>query len=164
MVETDDYVNIKFLDEIRAKKPVGIYWLQSISIKLFDKNDAASYRYISVLGAFITILMIWLFSKNLYGEKVSFFILCFSIVNLLFLFESHIAKTDSFLLGLICIQQFCLFKIILNKKHNNLIYRGFPVLMWLAISSGILIKGPVPIIIFILTIFSFLILTKDFQY
>ena len=156
MVESNDYVNIKFLDEIRAKKPIGIYWLQSISIKLFDKNDVASYRYISIVGAFITILMIWFFSKNLYGFKESFFIICFSIMNLLFLFESHIAKTDSFLLGLICIQQFYLYKIILNKKNIDLESNLFPILMWISISAGVLIKGPISIVIFVLTIISFL--------
>ena len=163
MVESNDYVNIKFLDEIRAKKPIGIYWLQSISIKLFDKNDVASYRYISIVGAFITILMIWFFSKNLYGFKESFFIICFSIMNLLFLFESHIAKTDSFLLGLICIQQFYLYKIILNKKNIDLESNLFPILMWISISAGVLIKGPISIVIFVLTIISFLTLTRDFS-
>ena len=28
MLEGNDYINIKFQDEIRAKKPVGIYWLR----------------------------------------------------------------------------------------------------------------------------------------
>lgn len=162
MVEDDDYVNIKFLDEIRAKKPIGIYWLQSFSIKLFGENDIVSYRYVSIFGAFITILMIWFFSKNLYGSKEAFLITCLSITNLLFLFEAHIAKTDSFLLGLICVQQFCLFKIILNQK-NNFINNIIPILMWIVISFGILIKGPISVIILILTILSFSTLTRDFS-
>ena len=29
MVETGDYVDIRFQDEVRYKKPVGIYWLQA---------------------------------------------------------------------------------------------------------------------------------------
>src|SRR5262245_54217800 len=28
MVESGDYVDIRFQDEVRYKKPVGIYWLQ----------------------------------------------------------------------------------------------------------------------------------------
>ena len=35
MIETNDYINIKFLDEIRAKKPIGIYWAQSIFANIF---------------------------------------------------------------------------------------------------------------------------------
>src|SRR5262245_22984395 len=29
MVETGDYVDIRYQDEVRYKKPVGIYWLQA---------------------------------------------------------------------------------------------------------------------------------------
>ncbi|HWX82550.1 MAG TPA: glycosyl transferase, partial [Xanthobacteraceae bacterium] len=29
MVETGDFVDIRFQDDVRYKKPVGIYWLQS---------------------------------------------------------------------------------------------------------------------------------------
>src|SRR5581483_2748339 len=32
MVETGDYVDIRFQDEVRYKKPVGIYWLQAAAV------------------------------------------------------------------------------------------------------------------------------------
>ena len=33
MVETGDFVDIRFQDEVRYKKPVGIYWLQSAAVE-----------------------------------------------------------------------------------------------------------------------------------
>ena len=33
MVETGDYVDIRFQDEVRYKKPVGIYWLQAAAVE-----------------------------------------------------------------------------------------------------------------------------------
>ena len=33
MLETGDYVDIRFQDEVRYKKPVGIYWLQAVAVK-----------------------------------------------------------------------------------------------------------------------------------
>jgi 4-amino-4-deoxy-L-arabinose transferase-like glycosyltransferase len=33
MVESGDYIDIRFQDEVRYKKPVGIYWLQSGVVK-----------------------------------------------------------------------------------------------------------------------------------
>src|SRR4029453_6485434 len=33
MVENGDYVDIRFQDEVRYKKPVGIYWLQAAVVK-----------------------------------------------------------------------------------------------------------------------------------
>src|ERR1700693_4331390 len=33
MVETGDFVDIRFQDDVRYKKPVGIYWLQSAAVE-----------------------------------------------------------------------------------------------------------------------------------
>src|SRR6266511_4344086 len=33
MIETGDYVDIRFQDESRYKKPAGIYWLQALAVK-----------------------------------------------------------------------------------------------------------------------------------
>src|SRR3954453_17108229 len=33
MVETGDFVDIRFQDEVRYKKPVGIYWLQAAAVE-----------------------------------------------------------------------------------------------------------------------------------
>src|ERR1700759_5485102 len=32
MIETGDYIDIRFQDEVRYKKPVGIYWLQAAAV------------------------------------------------------------------------------------------------------------------------------------
>src|SRR6202041_4076192 len=34
MVESGDFVDIRFQDEVRYKKPVGIYWLQSAAVEI----------------------------------------------------------------------------------------------------------------------------------
>ena len=34
MVENNNYLSIKFQEEYRSKKPIGIYWLQAFSINL----------------------------------------------------------------------------------------------------------------------------------
>jgi len=36
MIETGDYVDIRFQDEARYKKPVGIYWLQAAAVDLAE--------------------------------------------------------------------------------------------------------------------------------
>ena len=33
MIESGDFVDIRFQDEVRYKKPVGIYWLQAAVVK-----------------------------------------------------------------------------------------------------------------------------------
>jgi len=50
MLESGDYVDIRFQDEVRYKKPVGIYWLQ-----------AAVVRTASALGFERALTTIWLY-------------------------------------------------------------------------------------------------------
>ena len=50
MLTSGDYITPRFMDELRAKKPIGIYWLQSVSATLFGHADIASYRFPSLVG------------------------------------------------------------------------------------------------------------------
>src|SRR6516162_4413871 len=64
MVESGDYVDIRFQDEVRYKKPVGIYWLQAGVVKAASAlgfPDALStiwlYRIPSLVGAIGAVLL-----------------------------------------------------------------------------------------------------------
>ena len=161
MIETNDYINIKFLDEIRAKKPIGIYWAQSIFANIFGEDKISSYRYVSTLGALITILVLWKFSQILFGQKACLFVVSASMISLLFIFESHVAKTDTLLLSFITFQQYLLLKIILNKKKSILFDLIIPISMWLVLGVGFLIKGPISLVVFIFTLSSYVLWSKD---
>src|SRR5262245_12138856 len=50
MVETGDYIDIRYQDEVRYKKPVGIYWLQAGVVKTA-----------SALGVRDALTTIWLY-------------------------------------------------------------------------------------------------------
>src|ERR1700689_1835492 len=58
MIETGDYVDIRYQDDVRYRKPVGIYWLQAAVVKtaeIFRFPEARTtiwlYRVPSLLGA-----------------------------------------------------------------------------------------------------------------
>src|SRR5262249_59133072 len=60
MIETGDYVDIRFQDESRYKKPVGIYWLQAGFVKFGEAVGVPRahtriwlYRFPSLLGAIV---------------------------------------------------------------------------------------------------------------
>ena len=65
MVESGDYIDIRFQDEVRYKKPVGIYWLQAGVVKTrerrSDVRDALTtiwlYRIPSLIGAIGAVLL-----------------------------------------------------------------------------------------------------------
>src|SRR5881227_3483896 len=64
MVESGDYVDIRFQDEVRYKKPVGIYWLQAGAVKVASAlglrqslNSIWVYRIPSLIGALGAVLL-----------------------------------------------------------------------------------------------------------
>src|SRR5258708_21308186 len=64
MVESGDYVDIRFQDEVRYKKPVGIYWLQAAVVKTAAglgvpeaRTTIWLYRMPSLLGATGAVLL-----------------------------------------------------------------------------------------------------------
>src|SRR2546423_2946064 len=60
MVETGDFVRIRFQDEARNKKPVGIYWLQAAAVAAFSSPTSTAmlpYRLPSALGDTAAVLL-----------------------------------------------------------------------------------------------------------
>src|SRR5262249_59443647 len=63
MIETGDYVDIRFQDESRYKKPIGIYWLQAAVVHAAEavgvpraRTTIGLYRIPSLLGALGAVL------------------------------------------------------------------------------------------------------------
>src|SRR5438132_916168 len=63
MVESGDYIDIRFQDEVRYKKPVGIYWLQATIVKGAEalgvpeaRTSIWLYRVPSLIGAIGAVL------------------------------------------------------------------------------------------------------------
>src|SRR3974390_3665156 len=64
MLETGQYVDIRFQDEVRYKKPVGIYWLQAETVKAGEavgipeaRTTISLYRLPSLFGAIRAVLL-----------------------------------------------------------------------------------------------------------
>src|SRR5437879_7793244 len=64
MVETGDYVDIRFQEEVRYKKPVGIYWMQAAAVQAASALGLPRaqlriwvYRVPSLIGALGAVLL-----------------------------------------------------------------------------------------------------------
>ena len=64
MLETGEYVDIRFQNEVRYKKPVGIYWLQAAAVKAGEalgvpqaRTTIWLYRLPSLFGAIGAVLL-----------------------------------------------------------------------------------------------------------
>ena len=106
MADTGDLVTIRFQDEIRAKKPVGIYWLQSASASLFGEEHIAAYRLPSLIAMLLTVYGTYRLGRTLYKPRRALLAAAACGSALVVFAEAHLAKTDSMLMLLCLVQQF----------------------------------------------------------
>lgn len=172
MIETNNYSSIKFQNEFRSKKPIGIYWLQAFSVNiladikkidnysnLVTEGNIWKYRIVSAIAAFLSITLLYLLGKSIYGKREAFYGALVLASSLLFIAESHIAKTDSILVTLTILVMLTLLKYFLKNESSKGISNFF--LLWGGLGLSILIKGPILLIIFILSILSIFIIKRD---
>jgi 4-amino-4-deoxy-L-arabinose transferase-like glycosyltransferase len=146
MLESGDFVNIRFQNEERLKKPVGIYWLQSASAALFSATapDAIwPYRVPSLLGASLAVLLTAALGARLFGNAAGLTAAVMLATSILLGVEARLAKTDAVQLAAICAAQLVLAQAYLQHRGEAALGRSAPIVFWLAIGLGILIKGPI---------------------
>jgi len=154
MLESGDFIVIRFQDQERNKKPAGIYWLQAASASLFsdvERREIWAYRIPSLIGAVLAAVFTFLSAQRLYDQRTAFLSAMLISAAPLVAAEASIAKTDSFLLGLICIAQFALIEIYARMQEGCAKGVAWPLLFWLAQGAGVLIKGPIAPLVSLLT-------------
>ncbi|MBC6403070.1 MAG: glycosyltransferase family 39 protein [Hyphomonadaceae bacterium] len=149
MVESGDYLNIRFQNEARNRKPAGIYWMQAAGVKAFTdpgEREIWAHRIPSVLGALIAVLATYWGGGAMLGRRGAFLGASVLAVSALFVFEAHIAKTDAMLCAMCTIILAALMR--LRRADSGQIAFG----LWLALGIGIMIKGPVAPALLIITL------------
>ena len=154
MLESSDYIRIQFQDEVRAKKPAGIYWLQAASAHIFQaENSIWAYRLPSALGALLAVLLTFHFGQYLFGRPAAAMGASLLACALILVSEAHQAKTDAVQLACIVAAQGVLGRLYLaGRGAGKRPPLGEIMVFWLAIGFGILIKGPIVPMISLLTV------------
>ena len=143
MVQTGDLVTPRFQDDIRAKKPVGIYWLQAASASLLGDNDISSYRLPSLLAMLLTVYGTYRIARSLYKPRRALLAATACGGALIVLAEAHLAKTDAVLMLLCLTQQYGMMRIYQAWQHGRrLAYHSY-LWVWLPMAAAVLVKGPV---------------------
>src|SRR5437016_7623098 len=74
MVETGDYVDIRFASGPRYNKPIGIYWLQSLSAAIAGPalhNRIWVYRIPSLLGGLLCTIFLYLLARSIASRETA---------------------------------------------------------------------------------------------
>ena len=157
MLETQDFITIRYQNEERNKKPAGIYWLQAASVALFSDVEARqiwAYRLPSVLGIIASILATFSLGCVLFDRQTGFLagLMIASAPSLMG--EATIAKTDAMLLATIASALWALahmVKPILAGEQESQPWR-WSILFWFSLVGGVFLKGPIGPMIIGLTI------------
>lgn len=150
MIETGDYVVIKFQDQPRFKKPVGIHWMQALSVKaLSDAADRRiwAYRIPSLLGAMLAAAACAWGAAALFDPRTG--LLAGSILGSTFLLssEAFIAKTDAALCGATTLAMAALARIYMAHRKGEPSSKRTKLAFWLGLALAALIKGPVGLLV-----------------
>lgn len=157
MMETGDYVQIRFRDGPRHKKPAGIHWLQAGVAAAAGGPDRAgiwAYRFPSVLGAIAAVLALYHLGTLLFGRAAGLLGAALMAATGALVAEANIAKTDAVLLATVIGAQLPLARAYLHGRGKLASPPGLwtALLFWGALGAGILIKGPIMPMVIGLTI------------
>lgn len=150
MLESGDYVDIRFQDEPRWKKPVGIYWMQAAAVAVtssVENRDIQAYRIPSILGAMLAAAAAAWAGGAMFGRRAGFLAGAMLGASFLLSTEAGIAKTDAMLCGAVTLAMAALARIYLATRAGEAPKRTHKLLFWLGLGLSILIKGPIGLIV-----------------
>lgn len=174
MLETGTFIDIRFQDEPRYKKPIGIYWLQAGAVALLGSRDSRAawpHRVPSVLGACAAVLITFALGVRLFERRTAWLAAGMLGICLALVTEAHQAKTDAVLLA----------AIVASQAGLGLVYgaarggeppgigtgtwvHGPAAVFWIAQGIGFLIKGPLPQYVALMTIAALVLADRDWQW
>ncbi|HZK89682.1 MAG TPA: glycosyltransferase family 39 protein [Stellaceae bacterium] len=154
MLETGDFLRIRFLDEARNNKPAGIYWLQAAAVGALSTPQSTAiwpYRVPSLIGASLAVLFTFGFGRALLrgfpdpgdGTRTALIAAVLLASALGTVAEAHIAKTDATLLAAIVAGQGALGLCYVRARGGAEVRPGIAAAFWLAQIAAIFLKGPV---------------------
>ena len=154
MVESGNYLVPTFNGQLRADKPILIYWLMSLPVRLLGPSELAC-RLVAPVATLITALLTFWIARRLTGPKPALMAGLVLMLSPLMAVSGTAATTDALLLA--CISG-AIATLLLSW------FQGFKVwhlpLMILALAGAILTKGPVGLAVPLLVITAVMIFAK----
>lgn len=155
MLESGDFVDIRFQDEARHKKPVGIYWLQSITVAAGEalgvpqaRTTIALYRLPSLIGAIAVVLATYWAALAAFRPPAAFLAAALMAGCVLLGVEARLAKTDAVLTACCTLAFGGLLRAYLVRGFSEVpLPRGTLVAFWAGIALGALVKGPIVLMV-----------------
>jgi len=150
MVASGDYIDIRFQNDERYEKPIGIYWMQAAALKIasaITPRDMQSriyvYRTPSLIGAVGAVIATFWIALAFASRRVAVLSAVMMASSLLLGFEARQATTDAMLLltTLLCFGVLARAYLETPEGWQTENVR-LPITFWMALAAGFLLKGP----------------------
>ena len=145
MLETGDFVSIRFQGEARNKKPVGIYWLQAGAVAMAEavglpqaRERIWLYRLPSLMAAISAVCLTYWAALAVTDRRKALIAGMVLASCLLLGVEARLAKTDAMLAATVIACLGVLMRLYLRRSISS----AHILIFWVALAIGILIKGP----------------------
>lgn len=169
MLDSGNFIDIRFGSVPRYKKPVGIYWLQAAATEvagLGDRSHIWTYRLPSLFGGLASVLLTFWCARALMSAEGAWLAAAFLGSTLLLTAESTIATTDAVQLACVLGTMGVLIRAYLAGCDDG---RSAPATWivlsgWAALGAGILVKGPVTPGVALVTIIALVAWDRDWRW
>jgi 4-amino-4-deoxy-L-arabinose transferase-like glycosyltransferase len=154
MLETGDFVVIRYHDELRNKKPVGLHWMQAATVAVTvgaDARDIGFYRLPSLFGAMLAAMATLWCGSALFTRRAAFIGALLIGTTLLLTTEAHIAKTDAAQCGFLVLGMGALAHM---RRDAG---KAMGLLFWFCLGVGVLLKGVIAPMVMGFTVFGLLL-------
>jgi 4-amino-4-deoxy-L-arabinose transferase-like glycosyltransferase len=146
MLETGNYLDIRFQETPRYLQPVGIYWLQAAAAKITGLETQAPiwvHRLPSLIGATAAVVLTYWAMLTIVGSTGAFIAALFMASSILLGVEARLAKTDAVLLATTIGAMGILARAYLGQALSS----ATAMMFWVALAAGMLIKGPLILLV-----------------
>ena len=153
MIETGDAVDIRFQDEARWKKPVGIYWLQAAAVQAGARVGVADagrqiwlYRAPSLAGALAAVLLTYWAALPFLSRRGAATAAALLAACVLAGVEARLAKTDAVLLATVVAAMGAMARAWFAHTNPRTVGSSGTLdalVFWVALGVGVLVKGPI---------------------
>lgn len=158
MVETGDYVDIRFQDDVRYSKPIGLYWLQAAVVKTAETlgvrralTRISLYRVPSLLGGIGAVLVTYWAGLAFVSRRGAVLAAAMLASSILLGLIARLAVTDAMLLMTVTAAMGAMARVYRQQTRGDEAAAKewvLPLIFWTALAGGVLLKGPI-ILIFV---------------
>ncbi len=157
MLKRGDFITTYLGGELRFDKPILIYWLEALSVKIFGLNEFA-FRFPSAMSAFLWGWAIYFFVKREFDDKKAFWAAVFFASSLQITIIAKAAIADSLLNLFIALSMFYVWKYFQNKNRKDLYF------VFIFAALGFLTKGPIAVMIPFVVSFIYSVYKKELKF